>query len=78
MLDDYGQRVADEQAWMLEAEGEPAGVLILEDGGGLMLDNLAVSPATQRRGYGQALIAFVEQESRRLEYAEIRLYTDAL
>ena len=79
MLDDYGQRVADKQAWVLEDEGEPAGVLVLEDGdGGLLLDNLAVSPATQGRGYGRALIAFAEQEARRRGYAEVRLYTNAL
>lgn len=79
MLDDYGQRVANEQAWVLENEGEPTGVLILEDGdGGLLLDNLAVSPATQRRGHGRVLIAFAEQEARRCGYAEIRLYTNPL
>ena len=79
MLDDYGQRVADEQAWVLEDEGELAGVLILEDGdAGLLLDNLAVSPATQGRGHGRALIAFAEQEARRRGYAEMRLYTHAL
>ena len=79
MLDDYGRRVADEQAWVLEDEGEPAGVLVLEDGDcGLLLDNLAVSPATQGRGHGRALIAFAEQEARRRGYAEIRLYTNAL
>jgi len=49
MLDDYGQHVADEKAWVLEDEGEPAGVLILENGdGGLLLDNVAVSPANLR------------------------------
>lgn len=79
MLDDYGQRVADRQAWVMEDEGEAAGVLILEDGdGGLLLGNLAVSPATQGRGHGRALIAFAEQEARRRGYAEIRLYTNAL
>ena len=79
MLDDYGQRVADEQAWVLEDEGELAGVLILKDGdGGFLLDNLAVSPATQGRGHGRALIAFAEQEARRRGYAEMRLYTNAL
>lgn len=79
MLDDYGRRVADRQAWVLEDEGRPAGVLILEDGdGSLLLDNLAVLPATQGRGYGRALIAFAEEEARRRGYAEIRLYTNAL
>ena len=79
MLDDYGRRIADRQAWVLEHEGEPAGVLVLEDGeDGLLLDNLAVAPAAQGRGHGRAMIAFAEQEARRRGYAEIRLYTNAL
>ncbi len=79
MLDDYGRRVADGQAWVLEDGGELAGVLILEDADGiLLLDNLAVSPAAQSRGYGRALIAFAEQEARRRGYAVLRLYTNAL
>jgi len=79
MLDDYGRRVADGQAWVLEDGGEPAGVLILDDADGiLLLDNLAVSPAAQSRGHGRALIAFAEQEARRRGYAVLRLYTNAL
>lgn len=79
MLDDYGRRVLDGQAWVLEDEGEPAGVLILEDAdGALLLDNVALSPAAQGRGHGRALIAFAELEARRRGYAELRLYTNAL
>ena len=79
MLDDYAQRVADGQAWVLEDDRGPAGVLVLEDGdGGLLLDNLAITPAAQGRGHGRALIAFAEQEARRRGYAEIRLYTNVL
>ena len=79
MGDDYGRRVATKQAWVLEEEGVPAGVLVLEDGdGALLLDNLTVSPAAQGRGHGRALIAFAEQEARRRGHAELRLYTNAL
>ena len=79
MLDDYGERVTDGQAWVLEDEGALAGVLILEDiDGALLLDNLAVAPAAQGRGHGRALIAFAELEARRRGHAELRLYTNAL
>ena len=79
MLDDYSRRIADEQAWVLEDDGEPVGVLILEDAdGALLLDNLAMAPAVQGRGHGRALIAFAEQEARRRGYAVLRPYTNAL
>jgi hypothetical protein len=35
MLDDYGRRIADGQAWVLEDGGALAGVLVLEDAEGL-------------------------------------------
>jgi GNAT superfamily N-acetyltransferase len=64
-------------------------VTVLEDAGGvvtgiivlirkvdhLLLDNIAVRPDRQRRGCGRALIAFAEDEARRLGFAELRLYT---
>lgn len=55
MLDDYAQRIADGQAWVLEENGRLAGVLILEDapGGALLLDNVAVAPCVQGRGHGR-------------------------
>jgi GNAT superfamily N-acetyltransferase len=79
MLDDHGQRVTDGQAWVLEDEGAPAGVLILEEADGtLLLDNFAVSPAAQGRGHGRALIAFAELEARHRGHADLRLYTNVL
>jgi ribosomal protein S18 acetylase RimI-like enzyme len=79
MLDDYARRIADGQAWVLDVEGVIAGLIVLEkDGDTLLLDNVAVSPAAQGKGYGRTLIAFAEQEARRLGYAELRLYTNVL
>ena len=56
MLDDYDRRIADGQAWVLEDEDRLAGVLVLEDvsGGALLLDNVAVAPSAQGKGYGRA------------------------
>jgi GNAT superfamily N-acetyltransferase len=80
MLDDYDRRIADSRAWMLEYEGQLAGVLVLEDisGGALLLDNVAVAPSAQGKGYGRALIAFAEAEARRHGHGEVRLYTHVL
>jgi GNAT superfamily N-acetyltransferase len=79
MLDDYAKRIADRTAWVLEDDGRIAGILVLEQGqSGLLLDNIAVMPDRQGKGFGSALISFAEAEARRLGFGEIHLYTHAL
>jgi ribosomal protein S18 acetylase RimI-like enzyme len=80
MLDDYARRIAAGQAWILEEHGKPVGVPVLEEAGddALRLDNVAVASAAQRRGHGQALIAFAAAEARRRGCRELRLYTHVL
>jgi GNAT superfamily N-acetyltransferase len=79
MNDDYAARISAGQAWVLEEAGALVGALILEDEpGGLMLYNIAVSPAAQGQGVGRRLIAFTEAEARRRGYALLRLYTNEL
>jgi len=76
MLDDYGKRVADGTAFVLEEDGTIAGILVLlpyDDH--LLMDNVAVDPGFQGRGIGRALIVFAEAETMRRGYREIRLYT---
>ena len=76
MLDDYAARINDGQAWVLEDAGRVLGILVLaETPEGFLLDNIAVSPEGQGKGYGHALIEFAEAEARRRGFAEIRLYT---
>ena len=41
----------------------------------LLLDNIAIRPDRQGQGLGRQLIAFAEDEARRLGYPELRLYT---
>ena len=51
MLDDYAQRIADGQAWVLEDGGHIVGILVLErDRTGLLLDNIAVLPDVPGQG----------------------------
>jgi ribosomal protein S18 acetylase RimI-like enzyme len=79
MLDDYAARIADGQAWVLEDAGRIAGILVLEETPeGFLLDNIAVAPEGQGKGYGRALIEFAEAEARRRGFVEIRLYTHEL
>lgn len=77
MLDDYARRIADGQAWVLEADHVIAGLIVLEDNGDtLLLDNVAVSPVAQGKGYGRILIAFAEEEALRRGHGALRLYTN--
>ena len=80
MLDDYDRRIAEGQAWVLKQDGQIVGLLVLEDlpGGALLLDNVAVAPSAQGKGYGRVLVAFAEAEARRRGHNEVRLYTHVL
>ena len=78
MLDDYGARIAAEQAWVLD-NGRIIGALVLiAEPDHLLLDNIAVAPAFQGRGHGRLLLQFAETEASRRGYAVLRLYTHAL
>jgi ribosomal protein S18 acetylase RimI-like enzyme len=77
MLDDYG-RLIDEGAVSIlaEAAGEIVALLVLlPRADHLLLDNIAVRPDRQGRGFGRRMIAFAESEARRGGFAELRLYT---
>ena len=79
MLDDYAQRIADGQAWVMDDGGRITGILVLEETpDGLLLDNIAVLPDGQGKGVGRALMEFAETEARRRGFAAIYLYTHEL
>jgi ribosomal protein S18 acetylase RimI-like enzyme len=79
MLDDYERRIADGQTWVLCDDDRIVGILVLEETpAGFLLDNVAVLPEGQGKGYGRRLIEFAEAEARRREFTEIVLYTHAL
>lgn len=76
MNDDYGQRIAAGQTWVLEEQGAIRGIIVLEDRpDALLLYNVAVAPAAQGKGHGRQLIAFAEAEARRRGYDTVRLFT---
>jgi GNAT superfamily N-acetyltransferase len=79
MRDDYAVRYSAGQLWVLDDDGVIAGVLVLEDGPScFMLDNIAVRPDRQGRGFGRLLLDFAEQEAARCGWDTITLYTNAL
>jgi GNAT superfamily N-acetyltransferase len=76
MLDDYARRITEGQAWVLTEAGALVGVLVLvAEPDHLLLDNIAVAPDRQGRGYGRRLLAFADGEAARRGYPELRLYT---
>jgi ribosomal protein S18 acetylase RimI-like enzyme len=76
MDDDYAARCAAGQAFVLERDGTPAAVLVLDNAPDyLWLDNIAVDPAWQGQGIGRALLTFAEEEARRRNLPELRLLT---
>ena len=76
MLDDYARVIADHRVFILDGPAGLAGILVLIDqDGGLLLANVAVHPDHQGRGLGRRLVAFAEDEARRLGYGALDLYT---
>ncbi|MGH3137825.1 MAG: GNAT family N-acetyltransferase [Gaiellaceae bacterium] len=74
---DYPALVAAGDAWVCISDGRVVGVLVIRQAGdALELENVAVDPACQRRGYGRALIAFAEQQARELGLGTVTLYTN--
>jgi ribosomal protein S18 acetylase RimI-like enzyme len=76
MRDDYAAYIADGRVHVLEQDGEIIGLVVLiPQAQAMLLDNVAVSPRAQGRGFGVKLIAFAEARAREAGFGAIRLYT---
>ena len=76
MLDDYLDVIAIHTVHIaMDAEGVAGAVVVIDDGNGVLLDNVAVHPRTQGRGLGRRLIALAEQIAIDRSYGFIDLYT---
>ncbi len=76
MLEDYADVIREHDVFVAVAGDVVVGVLVLIDsGGGLLLDNVAVDPDRQGRGIGRALIDLAEREARRRGHEALDLYT---
>jgi ribosomal protein S18 acetylase RimI-like enzyme len=78
MLADYTALIDAGELQVLEEAGEPVALIVLRrDADAIFVENIAVDPQVQRKGHGRALLAFAEDEARRLGLTAIRLYTNA-
>ena len=76
MDDDYDARIRDGLLDVVEDNGEILGLIVLVDEGDtLLVENIAVRPASQGRGVGRTLLAHADSTARRLGLAQLRLYT---
>ncbi|WP_258129650.1 GNAT family N-acetyltransferase [Achromobacter anxifer] len=76
MRDDYSARIAEGVVHVLLEQGSVQGVLVLiPEADCMLLDNVAVAPEAQGKGYGRDLMLFAESGARRAGHACIRLYT---
>jgi len=79
MLDNYDKLVAEGRVYVLEEGQEIEGLVVLiPEDKTMLLDNVAVRPEAQGKGYGNRLIAFAEDQARAAGYESIRLFTHEL
>jgi ribosomal protein S18 acetylase RimI-like enzyme len=77
MLDDYARLITNEVVYVLEAQEGVRGVLVLwTEQHHILLENIAIAPDAQGRGYGKQLMQFAESFARAQGKNEIRLYTN--
>jgi ribosomal protein S18 acetylase RimI-like enzyme len=75
--EDYAPRIERGQVWILEIEGEPTGIAVLEENTDhLLIYSIAVRPEAQRKGYGRVLLDFAEKHAIELGLRDVRLYTN--
>ena len=76
--DDYAARIRDGLVDIAEDDREILGLIVLVDqGDALLVENIAVRPASQGRGVGRALLAHADSTAARLGRGELRLYTNS-
>jgi len=77
MLDDYKAVIQQHRVLVLTTGAKISGVLVLiTQTQSLLVDNVAVHPDYQGRGFGRQLMALAEEEARRLGFTAVTLYTN--
>ena len=74
---DYGVAVRDHLIDLLYVAGELVGLIeTIAEADHLLIENVAVAPGFQGRGYGRRLVAHAERLAAFLGHREVRLYTN--
>ena len=79
MLDDYGARVRENNAYVVRQNDQIIALLVLVmSDSGCLLDNIAVDPDFTGLGIGKKLMKFAEDQAMKKGYLELELYTHEL
>ena len=77
MLVHYADAVREHEVWVLELDGGPVGVIEIQPRTDqLWIENVAVAPRWQGRGFGRLLLRHAEVEAARHGLLEIGLLTN--
>ena len=77
MLDDYAASIREGRVHVLVDSGEIKGILVLHpEQDAMLIENIAIPPAAQGRGYGRSLLDFAERSAAAAGFRSIRLYTN--
>lgn len=75
---DFASHIAAGEVHVCESDGTVVGFVIWRASGDhVFIDNVAVDPDRAGRGFGRALLAWVEARAAALGIGEMRLYTNA-
>ena len=78
MLENYEARVNEGTLYVLEAKTGIVGfVVLVMDADAMLLENVAVAPCAQGRGYGRVLVEFAASRAVIAGATELKLYTNA-
>ncbi len=76
MVADFALDVDQGRAWVAQQEGRIVGLLVLEVAEDhVLLENVAVAPASQGTGIGRRLLRLAEDQAQARGLAQVRLYT---
>ncbi|WP_173128270.1 GNAT family N-acetyltransferase [Kibdelosporangium persicum] len=74
MKADYAALIEAGRVWVLDSLD--ALIVLVEEPGVLLIENVAVRPSAQGKGLGRRLLAFAEERTHALGRTAVRLYTN--
>jgi ribosomal protein S18 acetylase RimI-like enzyme len=78
VTEDYAPHIEHGAVWLLEVEGDLAGVLVLEtEADHMLIFSVAVAPGLQGKGLGIKLLEWAEKQAREAGFGELRLFTNS-